>query len=182
MHGTVTLVTQIWGWAGVKGLQALLYAALRKPLWMLGPHFKCLFILALITRSSPTADSVVCVCKELECNTEVPRRKWVSLTKHDFLACSVGFSEVPWWSCNLSNWNPSGCTTSDSDLCRPFYLTLLSNLITIMYIRALLLLLIVAGCYNQISLISHNGRLSCLRGYRRLLVKKKQVDGDGDFF
>lgn len=64
MRDTVTLVTQMWGWAGVKGLhgQVLLYATLRKPLWVLGPHSKCLFILALITRSSPTADSVLCVC------------------------------------------------------------------------------------------------------------------------
>lgn len=77
MHDALTLVTQMWGWAGVKGLhgQALLYATLRKPLWVLGPHSKCLFILALITRSSPTADSVVCVCKGLDCNTEVTLRK-----------------------------------------------------------------------------------------------------------
>lgn len=49
------------GWDGAEGLhgQALLYATLRKSLWVLGPHFKRLFILALITRSNPTADTVV---------------------------------------------------------------------------------------------------------------------------
>lgn len=85
----------MWGWGGVKGLhgQALLYATLRKPLWVLGPHFKCLFILALITRSNPTADTVVCVRRGLECNAEVPRRKPVSLTKHYFLASAVGLRE-----------------------------------------------------------------------------------------
>lgn len=34
MYGPVTLITQMWGWAGEEGLhgQALLYATLRKPL------------------------------------------------------------------------------------------------------------------------------------------------------
>lgn len=124
----------MWGRAGVEGLhgQALLYATLRKPLWMLGPHFKWLFILALITRSNPTADTVGCVCKRLECNAEVPLRKPVSLTKHYFFACffwvqrhlSKVLLPVPQWM-------------HDPDLCRLFYLTFLSNLITIMYIRAL---------------------------------------------
>lgn len=100
----------MWGWAGVEGLhgQALLYATLRKPLWVLGPHFKCLFILALITRSNPTADTVVCVCKGLECKAEVPLWKPVSLTKHYFLACPIGPSEAPQQSC----WSPTGCTRS----------------------------------------------------------------------
>lgn len=67
MFSPVTLITQMRGWAGVEGLhgQALLYATLRKPLWALGPHFKWLFILALITQSNPTADTVVCVQKSL---------------------------------------------------------------------------------------------------------------------
>lgn len=136
MYGTVTLITQMWGWAWVEGLhgQALLYATLRKPLLVLGPHFKCLFILALITRSNPTADTVVCVCKGLECKAEVPLWKPVSLTKHYFFAGPVGLSEAPRQSCC---WSPSGCTTPQPDLCSLFYLTILSNVITIMYIRVL---------------------------------------------
>lgn len=164
----------MWGWGGVKGLhgQALLYATLRKPLWVLGPHFKCLFILALITRSNPTADTVVCVRKGLECNAEVPLRKPVSLTKHYFVACPVGLSEPPMivlqpvllepqWMHNTRSW---------------FMQALLFDVVVkrdYNYVyQSFLLLLIVAGCYNQISVIRHNGRHSCLRGYRRLLGEK----------
>lgn len=137
MHGTVTLITQMWGWAGVQGLhgQALLYTALRKPLWVLGPHFKCLFILALITRSNPAADPVVCVCKGLECKAEVALWKPVSLTKR---LPAFELSEAP----QPSRWSPRGRTTPRPDLCGLFYLTILSNMITIMHIRVLF----VADC------------------------------------
>lgn len=60
-----------------------------------GLHFKHLFILALITRFNLREDIVVCVCKGLKCNAEVPLRKPVSLTKHCFFASSVGFSKAP---------------------------------------------------------------------------------------
>lgn len=60
-----------------------------------GLHFKHLFILALITCFNLREDIVVCVCKGLKCNAEVPLRKPVSLTKHCFFASSVGFSKAP---------------------------------------------------------------------------------------
>lgn len=117
-------------------------------MWVLGPHFKCLFILALITRSNPTADTVVCVRKGLECNAEVPLRKPVSLTKHYFLACAVGLSEPPHDS-------PAACLAGapvDAQhqiliYAGPFYLTLLSNVITIMYIRVLF---VVVDCCRML--------------------------------
>lgn len=111
----------------------------------------------------------------------------MSLTKHYFFARSVGFKPLK----SPSHWSPSGCTTPDLIYAGSLD-TFLSNLITIMYIRALfLLLLIVAGCYNQINVKRHNGRHICATGYRCLLGEKKQkadllsnetdVDGDGDF-
>lgn len=115
----------------------------------------------------------VCV-RGLECNAEVPQTKPVSLTKHFFFACSSGLSETPWQPCSFPWSSPSGCRPPDPDFFGLFHSALLSNLITIMYIRVLLLLLIVAGCYNEFSAVSHNGRHSCLRGYRHLLRKNNK--------
>ena len=193
MFSPVTLITQMWGWAWVEGLhgQALLYATLRKPLWVLGPHSKWLFILALITRSNPTADTVLCVWKGLECNAEVPLRKPVSLTKHYFFF----FLMLCWVQWRLSRACVTGAPVEAQHHILMYagsLLPFLSNLITIMYISATsLLLLIVAGCYNQINVKGHNDRHSCLTGHRRLLGKtqktfkltnRTEVDSDGDFF
>jgi len=68
----------------------------------------------------------VCTCKS---NAEVPVRKPVSLSKHYVFACLGWFSGASAQSCSQWMHHPH--------LYRPLFVTLLSNLITIMYIRAL---------------------------------------------
>lgn len=165
MHGTVTFITQMRGWVGAEGLhgQGLLYAALWKPLWMLGPHFKWLFILALITRSNPKADTVGCVCVGgLECKAEF---RSVPLTKHYFSTCPVALGEAPqqpWWVHNTKLLIHAGLFTWQ------YCQTRLQLCIS----ESFLLLIVAAWC-NQFSVIRHNGGHSCLRGCMHLLGVKK---------
>lgn len=153
---------------------SLLYTTLRKPLWVLGPRFKCLFF--WLTLHAPDPQQILLIVCARDLNVMQKSQKPVSLTKH--LLYFFLFCEFCW-----THWSPLIALQLVLEQSKWMQTTrswfILASLFDILvkldynYVYQSPFV-VVAGCYNEFNVVPHNGRHSCLKGYRHLPGKNNK--------